>query len=85
VDPGRLGEACDDDVIGLIAAPGAAVTGTAGMPEGYLDPAGAEVKRARAGTRQAAGQALGLDPLRPGRPDLPVQHRPAVQAITTHN
>jgi hypothetical protein len=42
-------------------APGAAVlAGTGGMPEAYLDSAGAEVRWALAETRPAADQVLGL-------------------------
>jgi hypothetical protein len=86
VDSGRLGEASDDEVVGLICgadraeaaacslkhaavaelirrrpAPGSiAAEGTAGMPEAFLDSAGAEVKWALAETRQAADQVLSL-------------------------
>jgi hypothetical protein len=86
IGSGRLGEASDDEVVGLICAadraeaaacslkhaavaelirrrpaPGAAVAeGRAGMPEAYLDSAGAEVKWALAETRQAADQVLSL-------------------------
>ena len=86
VDSGRLGQASDDEIVGLVTAadraeaaacflkhaavaellrrrpaPGAAVLeGTAGMPEAYLDSAGAEVKRALAENRQEADQVLGL-------------------------
>jgi len=85
VDSGRLGEASDGEIIGLITAadraeaavcslkhaaaaelirrrpaPGSTMTGTAGMPEAYLDSAGAEVKWALAETRQVADQVLSL-------------------------